>query len=114
MLAAMEPFRSEGINPTGRRVTSTIEGLGEAQPPAMIAKKVGQEVGEGIVASGALVPRGRAAGLERAARLAGEAFGHEDATVLPRWRWAVFQPMLLPALICGFSAAMTLSVLVLR
>lgn len=109
-MQSMEPLRSESINPTGRRMASTIEGLGDATSPAMIAKNRG----EGVVASGALVPNGRTAGLERAARLAGEAFGHEEATVLPRWRWEVFQPMLLPALICGFSAAMTLSVLALR
>lgn len=46
----------------------------------MIAKKRG----EGIVASGALVPNGRVARLERTARLAGEAFGHEEAIPLSR------------------------------
>ena len=60
-------------------MNATIEGLGGVAPPAMIAKN-----GEGIVASGALVPSGRVAGLERAARLAGEAFGHEEAAPLSR------------------------------
>ncbi len=34
------------------------------------------------MASGALVARGSVAGLERAARLAGEAFGHEEPAPL--------------------------------
>lgn len=68
-------------------MASTIEGLGGAPPPVMIA-----ENGEAVVASGALVPRGRVAGLERAARLAGEAFGHEEPAPLNRLSLAATAP----------------------
>ncbi len=85
-----------------------MEGLGGAPPPAMIAKS-----GEGIVASGALIPRGRVAGLERAARLAGEAFGHEEHAPLPRFRPAAFRGSLSWCAI-AFAAIVGLAVLSLR
>lgn len=44
------------------------------------------------MASGAFVPSVRAAGLERAARLAGEAFGHEESAPLARLDLAAFHP----------------------
>lgn len=47
-----------------------------------------------IVASRQPVPSIRMAGLQRAARLAGESFGHEDLPSLPRLRHAMFQPSL--------------------
>lgn len=84
----MEPIRSARINPAGRRLDSTIEGLGVTAPPAMIAEKWG----ETVVAYGAFVPHVRVARLERVSRFAGEAFGHEEAASAPRRRgMALFQ-----------------------
>ena len=66
------------------------------------------------MAYGAFVPSVRVAGLERAARLAGEAFGYEDASVLPRWRRAGLQPMRLSILIGGFGLVAALLMFALR
>ena len=89
----MEPNPSGRINAAERKLNATIEGLGGAPPAAMIAKKWG----DNVVAYGAFVPSVRVAGLERAARLAGEAFGHEELAPVARRRdmavlqsWAVW------------------------
>ena len=49
-------------------------------------------MGEGAVASVRLGPSVRVAGLERSARLAGEAFGHEEPAPLSRLNAAALQP----------------------
>ncbi|KPF67091.1 hypothetical protein IP69_13895 [Bosea sp. AAP35] len=66
-----------------------------------------------IVASGAWVPNLRSAGLERVARSAGEAFGHEDMPVLPRWRWTRLHTMRYPAMMCGVAMVTVVSILAL-
>jgi hypothetical protein len=53
------------------------------------------------------------AGLERAARLAGEAFGHEEHAPLPRFRPAAFRGSLSWCAI-AFAAIVGLAVLSLR
>jgi hypothetical protein len=107
----MEPIRSARINPADRRLDSTIEGLGVTAPPAMIAKKWG----EGIVASGAFVPSVRVAGLERAARLAGESFGHEETGPAAPLDLAAFHPSRwLAWLAAGLAAVAGLLVLSTR
>lgn len=84
----MERNPSARINAAKRTLPATIEGLGGAPPAAMIAEKWG----ETVVAYGAFVPNVRVAGLERAARLAGEAFGHEEPAPLSPLNRAAFQP----------------------
>ncbi|WP_168166072.1 hypothetical protein [Bosea sp. PAMC 26642] len=55
----------------------------------------------------------RVAGLQRVARLAGEAFGHEEAAAVPGWRLAVFTRALL-APILGVAVALAVVILSLR
>lgn len=101
----MERKPSARINAAERRLHATIDGLGGAQPAAMIAEKWG----ETVVAYGAFVPNVRVAGLERAARLAGEAFGHEEPAPMSSRRGTVFLPSwtiwLAAALIAGIGLA---------
>ena len=64
-----------------------------------------------IVATRRSVPSIRIAGLQRAARLAGESFGHEDLPSLPRLRRAALQPSLwwLVAALAAISGLAALS-----
>lgn len=55
------------------------------------------------MASGAWVPSARSAGLERVARSAGEAFGYEDAAVLPSLRRPVSRSMRWAVFLCGLA-----------
>lgn len=74
-----------------------------------------KNMGEVIVASGALVARGRVVGLERAARLAGEAFGHEEPAPLTRLHLAALHPSRwLVWLAAGFAAIVGLVALSTR
>ncbi len=54
------------------------------------------------MALGVVVSRGRVVGLERAARMAGEAFGYEDVAATPRWRWTALKDALSRALHLDF------------
>ena len=92
-------------------MNATIEGLAGAPPAVMIVEKWG----EGVVAYGAFVPSVRVARLERAARLAGEAFGHEEPAPLSRLNRAALQPSRwLLWLVAGLASAIGLLVLSTR
>ncbi len=103
----MEPSPSARINAAERRLHATIEGLGGASPAAMIAEKWG----DNVVAYGALVPSVRVAGLERAARLAGEAFGHEEAAPLSRRHGMTVVPSWIAWLLAALVAVIGLAAL---
>jgi hypothetical protein len=64
---------------------------------------IGRKSGEGVVAYGVFAPRISVAGLERSARLAGEAFGHEEAAPLSRLNGAVLRP---PRWLSSLAAAL--------
>ena len=106
----MEPTRSARINAAKQKIGTTIEGLGAAPPAAMILAKMG----EGVVASSAFVPSMRLAGLERASRFAGEAFGHEEAAPIPPRRDRALFPSWALWLLAAGVAVIGLAALSLR
>lgn len=71
-------------------------------------------MGEGVVASSVFVPSMKIAGLERASRFAGEAFGHEEAVPLPRRRDTTLLPHRALWLLAALVAVIGLAVLSLR
>lgn len=91
-------------------MNTTIAGLGGAPPAAMIVEKMG----EGAVAYGVFVPSVRVAGLERASRFAGEAFGHEEAAPIPRRRDRALFPNWALWLLAAVVAVIGLAALSLR
>ena len=91
-------------------MNTTIAGLGGAPPAAMIVEKMG----EGVVASSAFVPSMRVAGLERASRFAGEAFGYEEAAPLLHRRDRALFPNGVLWLLAAVVAVIGLAALSLR